>query len=215
MLRHTGAWCGAAVLAPLYWFARNWAVAGSPVPAIDLTVGPVGFASLPDHRRALLEDSSIVANLDLPGFWGNVARPVVEGVTGSTVATLVVLVAAAIVLVMVQRPLGVRHAVVASALGVAVTALAGVGAVAASILVVTERSGLHDDAAMPPVQATLWRTAGDTPGDRVALLADWVQYPARGARARQGGRLREGSPGARADRAPAGLHRGRPGAGRG
>jgi hypothetical protein len=302
-----GAWCGAAALGPLYWFVRNWAVAGSPVPAIDLRVGPVGFAPLPEHRRALLDDSSIVANLERPGFWGNVARPVVEGFTGSAVASLAVVgvAAAAIALVMVQRPVGVRHAVAASALvgcvaylfvpysapirgddthnplaglivglnvryllpalavalcllavglprrarasadvllvalalvaaigwwhgrnmqaewptgtadalvggAVAVTAavvllvvatvasrrrsprdpvrvagaaaavLAAVGAVAVSAWVAADRSGLHDYAAMPPEQTTLWQTAGDAPGDHVALLADWVQYPLMG-----------------------------------
>ena len=90
---------------------------GSPVPAIDLRLGPVGFAPLPDDRLALLEGTSIVDHVDRPGFWGNIARPAAEQFTGTPLVAigLGVVAVAAVVLVARQRPLGVRHAVAAAA----------------------------------------------------------------------------------------------------
>ena len=64
------AWTAGVALTAGYWYVRNWWVTGSPVPAIDLRFGPVGFAPLPEDRLALLEDTSIVDHLDRPGLLG-------------------------------------------------------------------------------------------------------------------------------------------------
>jgi hypothetical protein len=111
------AWTAGAALTAGYWYVRNWWVTGSPVPAIDLRLGPVGFAPVPDDRLALLEGTSIVDHVDRPGFWGNIARPAAEQFTGTPLVAigLGVVAVAAVVLVARQRPLGVRQAVAAAA----------------------------------------------------------------------------------------------------
>ncbi len=120
--RHGGrsavAWIAATAVTSGYWYVRNLLVTGSPVPAVDLRLGPIGFAPLPSERLELLEHSSIVDNVGEPGFWGNIARPAVEGLTGSVALTIALMLAAvaAAVLVAVQRPIGLRHAVTLSAL---------------------------------------------------------------------------------------------------
>jgi hypothetical protein len=111
------AWTAGAALTAGYWYVRNWWVTGSPVPAIDLRLGPVGFAPLPEDRLALLDDTSIVAHMDRPGFWGNIARPAAEQFTGTPLVAvgLGVAAVAAVVLVARQRPVGVQHAAAAAA----------------------------------------------------------------------------------------------------
>lgn len=112
------AWSGAAAIGG-YWYVRNWVIAGSPVPAIELRVFGIGFAPLPADRLELLEGSSIVENMDRRGFWANVARPVAEHVFATPVITVAVALTAAFVVVRVatQRPLGLRHAVLVAAIG--------------------------------------------------------------------------------------------------
>jgi len=121
--RHGGlsvaAWGGATAVACGYWYVRNWVVTGNPVPALDLSIGPVGFAPLPADRIALLDNSSIAENVDLPGFWANIAHPVLDGIVGSIVLAVAIILTAVVAaaLVAVQRPWGLRHAVTASAVG--------------------------------------------------------------------------------------------------
>lgn len=113
------AWSGATVAAGAYWYVRNWVIAGSPVPPIDLRLFGIGFAPLPSDRRALLEGSSLVDAVERPGFWGNIARPVAAHIFGPPVITVAVAVAAVVVIVRIvgQRPLGLRHAVLLAGVG--------------------------------------------------------------------------------------------------
>lgn len=305
------AWCGGALLMSAYWYVRNWAVTGSPIPAMDLKVGPLGFAALPRHRIELLDDSTIVDVMGAPGFWGNIARPLYRNLTGSMVLTTAIVVAAlaAVVGMGRRRPIDVRHAVALAALGgclaypftpytapllgnstqdpinavivvlnaryllpslvvllcmlpvglaggsrrlgdasvvaaavavvglwhetrgfdgewptnggdtaigLAIPAVAGLGAlagaavaharsggqasggqarlapvrvlavlglagtVAVSAWVAAGRSGMRSYADMPPDIVVLWQAADELPGERVALLRGWVQYPHMG-----------------------------------
>ena len=111
------AWGTATVAAGSYWYVRNWVVAGSPVPAVDLRVGGVGFAPLPADRLAALAGTSIVDRMKEPGFYHAVGLPVVREVTGSLplTAALVVAAAAPIVWLARRRPVGLPHAVAAAA----------------------------------------------------------------------------------------------------
>ena len=116
--RLSAVWVGGATLTAAYWYVRNWWVTGSPVPAVDLRLGGVGFAPLPHDRLALLEDSSLVAHAGDPGFWGNLVRGLADQFTGSQLVGcgLVLVALAAVVLVARQWPWGVRHAVLAAGL---------------------------------------------------------------------------------------------------
>ena len=116
--RLSAVWVGGATLTAAYWYVRNWWVTGSPVPAVDLRLGGVGFAPLPHDRLALLEDSSLVAHAGDPGFWGNLGRGLADQFTGSQLVGcgLVIVALAAVVLVARQWPWGVRHAVLAAGL---------------------------------------------------------------------------------------------------
>lgn len=55
-----------------------------------------------------------------------------------------------------------------------------VAAVALTAWVATGRSGAHRHDDLPVEQAQLWQAANDVPGEDVALLEDWVQYPLMG-----------------------------------
>ena len=82
--RMSAVWVGGATLTAAYWYVRNWWVTGSPVPAVDLRLGGVGFAPLPSDRLALLEESSLVAHVGRPGILGEPrqgARRSVHGLT--------------------------------------------------------------------------------------------------------------------------------------
>jgi hypothetical protein len=116
--RMAGVWAGGATLTAGYWYARNWWVTGSPVPAIDLRIGPVGFAPLPADRIAPLEDSSLVAESGNPGFWGNLVRGLADQFTGSQYIGIGIVAVAlvAVALLVRQRPWGVRHAVAVAGL---------------------------------------------------------------------------------------------------
>lgn len=111
-------WTGGAVLASAYWYVRNWWVTGNPVPAVDLRVGPVGFAPLPEERLEHMENSSLVDHMGDPGFWGNLGRGLADQFTGTQLIALGVglVVLATVVLLVRQRPLGVRHGVLVAAL---------------------------------------------------------------------------------------------------
>ena len=116
--RMAAVWAGGVTLTAAYWYVRNWWVTGSPVPAVDLRVGPVGFAPFPHDRLALLDDSSLVAQSDKPGFWRYLVRGLADQFTGSELIGygILLLGLAAVVLVARQRPWGVRHAVLAAGL---------------------------------------------------------------------------------------------------
>ncbi len=116
-LRYAAAWGTAAALCSGYWYVRNWAVAGNPVPVAELKVGPVGFAALPHDRLRALDHTSLLDKMHLPGFASRTLLPAVETVTGAIpFAVLLGLAAvAAAVLGLRRRPVGVPHAVVTSA----------------------------------------------------------------------------------------------------
>lgn len=116
-VRYAAAWGAAAALCGGYWYVRNWAVAGSPVPVAELKVGPVGFAALPHERLAALDGTSILDKMHLPGFGSQTLLPAVDAVTGALPFALLLGLAAcmAALLVVRGRPVGVPHAVVTSA----------------------------------------------------------------------------------------------------
>lgn len=111
------AWGTATVAAGSYWYVRNWVVAGSPMPAVDLRVGGVGFAPLPADRLSALAGTSIVDRTSEPGFYGMVGLPVVGDVTGSLPLTAALVVVAAVPMVWLarRRPVGLPHALAAAA----------------------------------------------------------------------------------------------------
>lgn len=112
------AWCGGAVVTSAYWYVRNWVATGNPIPAMDLKLGPLGFAPLPRHRLDELDESTLADIVAAPGFWGNIGRPLYQGLTGSMVLSSAVVVAAlaAVVGMARRRPVDVRHAVALAAL---------------------------------------------------------------------------------------------------
>lgn len=117
--RPAAAWLVAAAGAGGYWYVRNWFTTGNPLPALDMTLGPLGFRSLPAERLAVLDDTSLADKVALPGFWPNIGYPLLDHMVGSIVITaaLVSAAVATAVLVLRQRPWGLRHAVVLAAVG--------------------------------------------------------------------------------------------------
>jgi hypothetical protein len=65
---------------------------------------------------AYFENSSLIDRMDAPGFWGNIGRGLADQFTGSPFVSIGIgiVVVGVIVLIVRQRPLGVRHAVLAA-----------------------------------------------------------------------------------------------------
>ncbi|HET6948946.1 MAG TPA: hypothetical protein VFI47_01120 [Acidimicrobiales bacterium] len=113
-----GWWLVAVAVPAAYWYVRNWAVAGSPLPLTDLKIAGWGFGSLPDDRLAELEGTALSGKLGgLPGFQGQTLWPAVEIMAGTVAfaAIVAVVAVAAGVLVVRTRPFGVRHVAVVAA----------------------------------------------------------------------------------------------------
>lgn len=114
-------WVGAAVVPSGFWLARNWVVSGSPLPMLDLRIGPVGFSRLEDPRFEGLDDTSIVDHLvNTSGFVGETLRPAFDLAFGPLPVVLALLAVGltGVVLVVVRtRPIGVEHAVAAASVG--------------------------------------------------------------------------------------------------
>jgi hypothetical protein len=110
--RRAAAWAGAIAAAGASWYVRNLVATGSPLPVVDLRLGPVGFRALDDPRLDVLDDAAVVDQLGRPGIWGRTFGPAVEAVVGPppVVAALVVTIVATVVLLVRRRPVGMVHA---------------------------------------------------------------------------------------------------------
>jgi hypothetical protein len=84
-------WAGAAALTGGYWYVRNWVSAGSPMPSVDLGIGPL---ALPHSRFLLVNDLgySVAHYWDRPHIW---RAAFVPGLASLGVAWPAVLVAVA------------------------------------------------------------------------------------------------------------------------
>lgn len=118
---HAAGWVGATAVPSSFWLVRNWVVAGSPLPMLDLRIGPVGFSRLEDPRFEGLDDTSIVDHLvDTDGFAGETLRPAFDLAFGPLPVVLALLAVGlvGVVLVVVRtRPVGVEHAVAVASVG--------------------------------------------------------------------------------------------------
>lgn len=118
---HALGWIGSAAVPSSFWLVRNWVVAGSPLPMLDLRIGPLGFSRLEDPRFEGLASTSIVDHLrDADGFAGDTLRPAFDLAFGPLPVVLALLAVglAGVVLVAVRkRPIGVEHAVAAASVG--------------------------------------------------------------------------------------------------
>ena len=70
-IRQGGLWLGLVLGAGGYWYLRNWAAVGSPLPSLHLKLGPVSFPSPP-----VSEPTSTVAQYLFDGHaWGRFMLP--------------------------------------------------------------------------------------------------------------------------------------------
>lgn len=91
-------WCAAAVGAAGFWFARNWAVIGNPLPWFGFRLGPVDFEQTIDESG-----TSLSGQLTEWTLWREVYLPGLREGFGWAWPLLIVLVASTIVLLLARR----------------------------------------------------------------------------------------------------------------
>jgi hypothetical protein len=108
-------WLGWLVVTGGYWYARNLARTGSPMPALHLGIGAFGFPSAHIHR--VLPSHSVAHYAGHPSVWRHAFLPGLHAALGVTWPLAVGLTAAGIVLALVRGDRFVRMLGVVSILG--------------------------------------------------------------------------------------------------
>jgi hypothetical protein len=96
-------WLGAIALFGCYWYIRNWVRTGSPVPWLDVGVGPVQMSGVTTNAADNVTDQTILNYADHPRLMSNVVYPGIRAALGDAWWAWGLLLVASLALVVVAR----------------------------------------------------------------------------------------------------------------